>query len=511
MLRRFLDFQLSFIEKKKRLSRIRPLISALDAFCYEAPINTKHAPFIRDSIDLKRWMFVVVFALFPAIFMAIWNTGLQKMVYGSGSYALLKEYLTASESFSGYFNFVLKDHHYLTILKYGAGAFLPVMIISYLVGGLTEGVVACLRGHEIAEGFLVTGMLYPLILPPTIPYWMVALGIIFGVIIGKELFGGTGMNILNPALTARAFLFFTFPGKMTGDVWVGTNPTQISTSLKEINQSSLAHQVDGFSQATPLGTLNAATYEIKRIHVDAIASNALGDKIPTYNVLETHLQKWNASTNHTAQLGNLSLDEMQNFVTSHSQGGLGLSPENFSTASQLADTTYGIGHFSDGNLFFGNMLGSMGETSTLACIIGALILIYTGIASWRTMVSFGIFAFLFAYIFEFSSHLGEEQGAWNAARYAIPAYRHLLMGGLAFGLVYMATDPVSSPSLNKSKWIYGAIIGTVTILIRLINPAYPEGVMLAILFGNVFAPLIDYHVVRNFRRRVSARKITQQA
>lgn len=512
MLRRFLDFQLSFLNKHPKLKKLRPAVSALDSFCFEPALNTKKAPFIRDAIDVKRWMMIVILALLPAILMAIWNTGLQKMVYSSGNYSLVHEYLNASKSFSGYFDFVLKEHRYLTILKLGSMAFIPIVLISYLVGGICEAIVACLRGHEMAEGFLVTGMLYPLILPPTIPYWMAALGIAFGVIFGKELFGGTGMNILNPALTARAFLFFTFPGKMTGDIWVGTNPSQVTESLKNINRTSSSEGLDGITQATPLGTLNTTPSDVKRIHIDAIASNTIGDKVPTYSEIEPYFQKWNALEGQNATLGHLSHDQLQSFVTSSlDKGGLNLALDNFSAAKQMADTTYGIGHFSDGNLFFGNILGSLGETSTLACLLGAFFLIYTGVGSWRTMAAFGIFAFLTAFLFEFASHFGPQNGAWNLAKFSIPAYRHLMMGGLFFGLVYMATDPVSSPTMNLSKWIYGGLIGVVTILIRLINPAYPEGVMLAILFANVFAPLIDYYVVRNFRRNVGRDRRLQTA
>lgn len=504
MLRRLLDFQLSFLEKGKPLHRIRPFASAADAFCYEVPLNTKRAPFIRDAVDVKRWMVLVIFALLPAILMAIWNTGLQKWVYGSGDAALMKNYLVASSSFQGYFDFVLQDHRYLTILKLGALAFLPVMIISYLVGGICEGIMASIYGHEIAEGFLVTGMLYPLILPPTIPYWMVAAGVAFGVIVGKELFGGTGMNILNPALTARAFLFFTFPGKMTGDVWVGTNPSQITRSLQQMNGQSALSDIDGFTTATPLQGLTGATNEIKQIHVDAIASHTLGSSVPHYDIIQTHFTQWNATGKTQAELSDLTFDQMREFVTAPlTDGGLGLLPGNFVPAHSSAESIFGLGKFSDGNLFWGNILGSMGETSVIACLLGALFLIYTGIGSWRTMIAYGIGAYATALIFElFSTHIGADGGAWNPARFAMPAYRHLLMGGLAFGLVFMATDPVSSPAMKGAKWIYGVFIGVVTILIRLINPAYPEGVMLAILFGNVFAPLIDYYVVRNYRRRV---------
>lgn len=501
LLRRLLDWKLSWFEEGKPFGRMRPLISALDTFCFEAPNRTHTKPFIRDAADVKRWMFLVVVALLPAILMAIWNTGVQKMVYESGQSELMRQFLESSSSFKGYFNFTFSEGRYLTILKLGALAFLPVMLISYAVGGLVEGIIACIRGHEIAEGFLVTGMLYPLILPPTIPYWMVALGIVFGVVIGKEIFGGTGMNILNPALVARSFLFFTFPGKMTGDIWVGTNPSRIATSLSTMNTQAGLSEVDGYSQATPLGTLNTAVPEIKRVHVDAIATNWMGSKVSTYPVIEGHFAKWSAASKTTTALGQLSGDEMRAFLSAPLEsGGLGLAPGNFVAAHQFAETSYGD-KFSDGNLFFGNMLGSMGETSVLACLLGALFLVYVGVGAWRTMVAVGLFAFLSAYFFEFfSTHVGADGGAWNAAKYAYPAYRHLMVGGLAFGLVFMATDPVSAPSLNLSKWIYGGLIGVTTILIRLINPAFPEGVMLAILFANVFSPLIDTYVLHYFRR-----------
>ena len=503
MLRKFLDFQLSFFEKGKPLHRWRPLVSALDTFCYEAPINTKRAPFIRDAIDVKRWMLVVVVALLPTILMAIWNTGLQNMIYGSGDEQLMKAYLQASTSFKGYFQFAFSEGRAWTILKLGALAFLPVVFISYLVGGLVEGVIASLRGHEIAEGFLVTGILYPLILPSTMPYWMVALGIAFGVVVGKELFGGTGMNILNPALVARAFLFFTFPGKMTGDVWVGTNPTHIANSLKKMNVQAGLNEIDGFTQATPLQGLNGAIPEIKQIHVDAIASHTLGSRAAHYDLIQTHFQQWKtAASVEAADFAHLSSEQLRQFVTAPlEQGGLGLMPGNFLAAHTAAESIYGLDKFSDGNLFWGNMLGCMGETSVFACLLGALFLIWTGVGAWRTMVAFGIGAYVTALVFQlFSTQFGIDSGAWNPAKFAMPAYRHLLMGGLAFGLVYMATDPVSSPGMKSGKWLYGLLVGVVTILIRLINPAYPEGVMLAILFGNVFAPLIDHYSVHHFRR-----------
>jgi len=502
MLRKILDYQLSLTEKGKPLHAVRPLITALDTFMYEVPLVTKRGPHVRDAVDLKRWMILVVIALTPCILMAIWNTGLQAMVYSSGDYRLMDEYLAASGSFEGYFGFVAKDTRWLKILQLGALAFLPVMLISYAVGGLCEGIIACIRGHEIAEGFLVTGILYPLVLPPTIPYWMVAVGVAVGVIIGKELFGGTGHNILNPALTCRAFLFFGFPGRMSGDVWAGLNPAATRESLIKMNQDAGRTALDGYSQATKLATFNVS-HDIKRVHVDAIATNDLGSNVGTVDVIQRQLDKWNALTGNGSALGGLSGDQMKSFVTSSiSEGGLGLNPGAYEDAFHFSALRYGIGHNGDGSFLFGDMLGSMGSTSTLACLIGALMLIYFGIGSWRTMLGVILGALGCAGLFQLgATFLGGDGGAWNPALFGFPAYKHLLLGGLAFGLVFMATDPVSSPTMDSAKWIYGILIGVVTVVIRAINPAYPEGVMLAVLLGNVFAPLFDHITVHQFRKR----------
>lgn len=502
MLRRILDYQLSLTEKGKPLFRMRPLIEATDTFLYEAPINTKGAPHIRDAVDIKRWMVIVVFALLPCIFMALWNTGVQSYVYSSGDYKLMNEYLLGSSSLNGYFDFVFKENRYLTILKMGSIALLPVVIITYAVGGLCEALFAIVRKHEITEGFLVTGILYALILPSTIPYWMVAVGVAAGVILGKEVFGGSGMNIVNPALACRAFLFFTFPGKMSGDVWVGTNPTKMRESLLKMNQEANTGPFDGYSQATPLARFNISP-DIKRIHVDAIASNDLGSTVSTYPIIEKQFLHWNETGNHKALLTQLPPEQMRQFVTSPvNEGGLGLPSGNYEDAYHFAALNYGLGHHSNWNFFFGDRLGSMGETSILACLLGAIFLIWTGVGSWRTMAGMALGAFLTAFLFETGAHFfGADGGAWNPAALAFPAYKHLLLGGLAFGIVFMATDPVSSPSMKLARWIYGALAGIVTIIIRAINPAFPEGVMLAILMANVFAPLIDYYVVHNFRKR----------
>jgi Na+-transporting NADH:ubiquinone oxidoreductase subunit B len=502
MLRRLLDYQLSLTEKGKPLHRLRPLVDATDTFLYEAPLNTQRAPHIRDAIDVKRWMLIVVFALLPCILVAIWNTGLQSFVYSSGDYKLMNEYLASANSFSTYFDFAFKDNRYLTILKNGLAALLPIVLISYVVGGLCETLFAIVRKHEITEGFLVTGILYALILPPTIPYWMVAVGVAAGVILGKEVFGGSGMNIVNPALACRAFLFFTFPGKMSGDVWVGTNPTTVRESLLKMNQDAQTTALDGYSQATRLARFNISP-EIKRIHVDAIASNDLGSSVGTYPTIEQHFTQWNGAGQHQATLTQLEPSQLQNFVTSPlAEGGLGLSPGNYDDAYHFSSLNYGLGHDSDWNWFFGDKLGCMGETSVLACLIGAFILIWTGVGSWRTMCGMALGAYFTALFFELGSHFfGTQGGAWNPATLGFPAYKHLLLGGLAFGIVFMATDPVSSPSMKLGRWIYGALAGIVTIVIRAINPAYPEGVMLAILMANVFAPLIDYYVAYFTRKR----------
>jgi len=501
MLRRILDFQLSLTEKDKPLHKLRPLVTAVDTFLYEAPINTTKGPHIRDAIDLKRWMIMVVFALIPCILVAIWNTGVQQLVYSSADFRLMDEYLTAATSWEGYWQFVAKNDRYLTILKEGLLMFLPVVIISYAVGGLWEALFAVIRGHEISEGFLVTGILYALILPPTIPYWMVAVGVSVGIVLSKEVFGGSGMNIVNPALACRAFLFFTFPAKMSGNVWAGSNPTVVRESLVKMNQDAHKTALDSYTQASPLTKFNISS-EIKRVHVDAIASNTLGKEVNNYAQVHSHFDQWNQTGGHQATLGELSQEQLRTFVTTPvAESGLGLSPGSYEDAYNFSRLNYGVGHDNDWNFFLGDRVGSMGETSILACLLGAFILIYTGVGSWRTMVAMGLGAYLTALCFEWGSKFFGADPSFNPAIYAFPAHRHLLLGGLAFGAVFMATDPVSSPAINLAKWIYGIFCGVLTIVIREINPAYPEGVMLAILIGNVFAPLFDYYAALNFRKR----------
>ena len=362
-----------FLEGGK-LEKMYPAYDAFETFLF-VPDHTTHAgSHIRDAIDLKRTMITVVLALMPALFFGMWNVG-------------QLHFTAIGESFT-----------LMSAFTFGALKMLPLIIVSYAVGLGIEFAFAISRGHSVNEGYLVTGMLIPMVMPIDVPLWMLAVSVVFAVIIGKEVFGGTGMNILNPALTARAFLFFAYPSFMSGDkVWVNTD----------------GGAVDGFSGATPLADLAA----------------------------------------------NIPLDMSL------------------------------IGSF-----FNGTIAGSVGETSFVAIMIGAVILLVTGIASWRTMISVFAGGFIMGLLFNL----------WGANEFMnIPSYVHLLLGGFAFGAEFMATDPVTAAQTNTAKYIVGFLIGVLAILIRVFNPAYPEGMMLAILFMNVFAPLVDHYVVSaNIKRRL---------
>lgn len=400
-LRKFLDRIGPYFEKDGKFEKYYPLYEMADTFLYTEGKVTRGPSHIRDGLDLKRMMITVVFALIPCIFMAMYNTGFQANVtmseMGVAEIPGWRGSLLSALGL-GYDSACMLDN-----LVHGALYFFPILIVSYAVGGLWEVIFSLVRKHDINEGFLVTGILFPLTLPPNIPLWQVALGISFGVVIGKEVFGGTGKNFLNPALTARAFLYFAYPAQITGSVWIA---------------------VDGYSGATPLGALAGATPEI--------GMKAITD----------HLT-WSAA-------------------------------------------------------FLGEMPGSMGETSTLACLIGAAILIISGIGSWRIMAG------VLAGAIGFSTLLWSFSGQTDNMMFSLPPWWHAVLGGFAFGLVFMATDPVSASMTEAGKWIYGILIGVMTVLIRVINPAFPEGIMLAILFGNVFAPLIDYFVIRaNIKRRIT--------
>jgi Na+-transporting NADH:ubiquinone oxidoreductase subunit B len=367
-------------EKGGKLEKMYPAYDAFETFLF-VPDHTTHAgSHIRDAIDLKRTMIIVVLALMPALFFGMWNVG------------------------QLHFSAIGEEFTLMSAFTFGALKMLPLIIVSYVVGLGVEFAFAISRGHSVNEGYLVTGMLIPMTMPIDVPLWMLAVSVVFAVIIGKEVFGGTGMNILNPALTARAFLFFAYPSFMSGDkVWINTGD---------------AATVDGFSGATPLADLAA----------------------------------------------NIPLD--MSLISS---------------------------------FFYGNMAGSVGETSTLAILMGAVILLVIGIASWRTIISVYVGGYVMGLLFNL----------WGANEFMmIPPYVHLLLGGFAFGAVFMATDPVTAAQTNTAKYIVGFLIGMLAILIRVFNPAYPEGMMLAILFMNVFAPLVDHYVVgANIKRRLKRVKV----
>ena len=400
-LRKILDGIEPTFKEGGKLSLFYPLYEAADTFLYTPPDKTSTGSHIRDSLDLKRMMTTVIVALIPCIFMAFWNTGRQAnlAIASSDGINVLDTWRVGVLEWLGC---GFDPASFIDNLVHGAAYFLPTYIVCMSVGGICEVVFSVIRKHEVNEGFLVTGMLFPLTLPPTIPLWQVALGIAFGVVIGKEVFGGTGKNFLNPALTARAFLYFAHAPDITGDrVWTAA---------------------DGFSGATPLGILASAP-------VEAVT-----------NIADSVNVSWMAS-------------------------------------------------------FLGTVQGSMGETSTLACLLGAALLIRTRIGSWQIMA--GVVAGAVAL-----STLFWMVGSDTNALFKLGPHWHLVIGGFAFGTVFMATDPVSAAMTSTGKWIYGILIGLMTILIRVINPAYPEGIMLAILFGNVMAPLIDYYVIQaNVKRR----------
>ncbi|GAB4407345.1 MAG: NADH:ubiquinone reductase (Na(+)-transporting) subunit B [Microscillaceae bacterium] len=390
-LRNALDKIKPNFEKGGRFEKLHPAYDAFETFAFvpKETTPTKGAQ-IRDAVDMKRMMMTVIIAMVPCLLFGIWNVGHQHFLALGQAEAALWDKLVV-----------------------GLWVTLPVIVVSYAVGLGIEFYFAIRRGHSVNEGYLVSGMLIPLIMPPTIPLWQVAVATAFAVVVAKEVFGGTGMNILNVAMTARAFLYFAYPGNMAGatDVWVYTGGQKI---------------VDGYAGATALGI---------------VADKGTSDAV--------------------ASLGSF---------------------------------------FSFENLFLGFVPGSIGETSTLMCLVGALILIATGVGSWKIIVS----GFLGAYLMGLLFNIIPGGNAFMA----LPAHYHLAMGGLAFGIVFMATDPVSAAQTEVGKWYYGFLIGALTVLIRVFNPAYPEGIMLAVLLMNVLAPTIDYFVVdANKRRRLKRLKL----
>lgn len=385
-LRNTLDKIKPNFEKGGKLEKLHSTFDAFESFLFVPKTVTAKGAHIRDAIDLKRTMTVVIIALIPALLFGMFNVGYQHALANGFEQTMLENF---------WFGFL---------------KVLPIIIVSYVVGLGIEFIFAQIRGHEVNEGFLVSGMLIPLVMPVDVPLWMVAVATAFAVIIGKEVFGGTGMNIFNPALLTRAFIFFAYPSSISGEkVWVaglGQTPA-----------------VEGFTGATPLADAALAVSE----HADKIA---------------------------------------------------------FSTTPI--------------DWFYGFIPGSIGETSTLAILIGAAILLFTGVASYRIMIATFVGGFATGLLFNLIG---------GNAYMDMPAYFHLILGGFAFGAVFMATDPVTGSQTNTGKWIYGLLIGMLAVLVRVLNPGYPEGMMLAILFMNAMVPLIDYYVVEgNIKRRLKRAK-----
>ncbi|MBR4266082.1 MAG: NADH:ubiquinone reductase (Na(+)-transporting) subunit B [Bacteroidales bacterium] len=405
-LRKYLDKIKPNFEEGGKHPGLKSTFEAFESFLFVPNnVTASKGAHIRDSVDLKRTITVVIIALIPALLFGMWNVG-------------YFHHKMTGETAGLWGNFF-----------YGLGQVLPILVVSYVSGLFLEFLFAQIRKEQVNEGFLATGLLIPMIVPVDTPLWMVAIATMFAVLIGKEVFGGTGMNIVNPALLARAFLFFAYPSKMSGDkVWIA-------------GLDGAEKTVDGFSGATPLGELAQNT-------------------------------SWDALTSH----------------------------------------------YSVSDMFFGFIPGAVGETSTLCILLGAILLIWTGVASWKIMLS-GVLGVLFmGLLLNFAgdhivSSLDPQKDAAKIAEYSylfVPAYAHLILGGFAFGIVFMATDPVTAAQTETGKWIYGFLVGVVAILVRVVNPAFPEGVMMAILLMNVTAPIIDHIVVRqNVKRRLNRAKASK--
>ncbi|MFQ3201101.1 MAG: Na+-transporting NADH:ubiquinone oxidoreductase subunit B [Zhongshania sp.] len=395
-LRKILDDIEPSFEKGGRFEKWYALYEAADTIFYTPSSVTKTNAHVRDGVDLKRVMITVWFCVFPAMFYGMWNIGFQ------ANQIMLDTGIVAGEGWRHVMISMLAGYDPTSIwdnLWHGVWFFVPVYAVTFVVGGFWEVLFAVKRGHEVNEGFFVTSILFALICPPSIPLWQVALGISFGVVVGKEVFGGTGKNFLNPALTGRAFLYFAYPAQLSGDaVWTA---------------------VDGYTGATAL-------------------SIAASD-------------------------GMAAVQQQMTWM----------------------------------DAFVGNVHGSMGEVSTLAILIGGSVLLWTGIASWRIVAGVLLGTFTLTALFN-------SMDSSTNLMMAMPWHWHMVVGGLAFGMMFMATDPVSASMTNTGKWIYGALIGVMVILIRVVNPAFPEGIMLAILFANLFAALIDHFVVEaNIKRRLA--------
>ena len=402
-LKDLLDKQKPLFEEGGKLHRFYYAFEAGQTFLFTPPtVTDAKGTQIKDAVDLKRMIFTVVIAMIPCIIFGMWNIGHQHSIATGSNLDELTKFLI------------------------GVQVFMPILIVAFGAGGTVEAIFAIIRKHPINEGFMVSGILIPLIMPPTVPLWQVALASIFAVIFAKEAFGGTGMNILNVAMTARAFLYFAYPQQLSGEVWTyfGDKPA-----------------VEGYSGQTAL----ALAAEVSRDSGAATANVVTGFK-------------------------------------------------DFSTG-------WAESLFDFGSMFIGAIPGSIGETSTLMCLIGAAILIVTGVGSYKIIIS----VFGGAYLTGLFLNFINEVASIDFAFFAMPAHYHLVIGGLAFGAVYMATDPVTATHTEKGKWIYGFLIGFLTVIIRTTNPGYAEGIMLAILLMNVFAPLIDFYII-NANKKLRLRR-----
>jgi Na+-transporting NADH:ubiquinone oxidoreductase subunit B len=426
-----LKFLRNLIDKQRKLyhakdskfHKVWPLFDAMETFLFAPDFRAgKKGVHMRDYVDLKRVMNSVILAMMPCLLWAFWNTGAQH--FAAVGQLIADGNMVAGDYVTGWLQGILGAPDLAAevtsasdTIIFGLQRMLPLVIVSYGVGLSIEGLFCVIRKEEVSEGYLVSGMLIALIVPPSTPLWQLAIGVAFAVVLGKEVFGGTGMNIFNPAMLVRAFLFFAFPAQMSGDaVWVAgnTSPSGVPGNL-----------IDGYSEPTALAIVKTAGED---------ASTVLTD------------------------------------VYSHA------------------------------DLFFGHIPGSAGEMSKLAVLIGAFVLLATGVGNWRTMVA-GVIGMLGAAFMV--PIMAEASGLPMTGPMYLEPWEHLICGGFLFGIVFMATDPVSSPESNIGKWIYGILIGVITILVRMINPAYPEGTMLAILLLNAFAPTIDHFVVAaNMKRRL---------
>ena len=346
-----------------------------------------------------------------------------------------------------------------------------------MTGSIIEIFFASLHRKTVSEGFFVTGILLALVIPPTLPYWMTIFGTTAGLILGKELFGGTGMNIFNPALVCRCILYFSFPSYMTGNIWVGSNQFAVAKNVAAYNTQLKTGAFDSITTATQLN-IAEMPHSVTRLQIDGVAL-AYTQKVGLKENLRVRLHHFNPNLS----IDNLTTAEHIQFVTKE----LKLPEEQLENAAHFAKMVYNIAPYNLSNIYFGNMPGSFGETSKFAIDLGALLLLLTGIISLRIFLPVLLAAFITASCFYFYAMSGPN----TPAHFMLPPYRHLLMGGLMFAAIFMATDPVSAPTTKTAQIFYGRMIGVLTIIIRLINPAFPEGVMLAVLFANAFAPLFD--------------------